>query len=398
MQRFLTFCLVFLKLSCFSQSIQISDGAYIRIYGSGKLIVSSGLPNSILKYGNTGGIWTDSEASVVVFTDVTSTGAFTVPFVSSIGETIPFTYNITTAGTGTGELRFTTYETPDDNTPYPNGVTSFSYGSFDNSSTVIDRFWIIDPTGYTTKPQGTYTFTYSDNDLVGNTCSESLLFAQRWNSDANAWGDWLYSPTVDPVADSLQIFIQNPLDQYAVWTLVDQGSPLAIKLILFRVECPDNILVWKTASETNNEGFLIQGTNDGVTYTDVEWVPGAGNSNTMLSYEYRMPLDATQYLYYRLKQIDYDGSFSISSLVNGCFANEVERLLLYPNPNHGTFSINLKGVCTYNLINVLGQILWSYTGEVHSFDFSRLPTGHYWMSVHRNDINIGNTRFLKLNK
>ena len=102
---------------------------------------------------------------------------------------------------------------------------------------VIDRFWLIDVQGYAIKPKGSYTFTYDDNDLAGNAIYEPSLFMQRWNSDNNMWGDWLYSPNTNTTTNAISIIIDNPQDQYRVWTAVDQGQPLPLELISFRADC-----------------------------------------------------------------------------------------------------------------------------------------------------------------
>jgi len=395
MQKFILVCLALLALSTSAQNISISNGTYIGVYGSTKIVQASSSPNSITKTGSVGGIRTDNENCAVIFQTGGSVGSFTVPFVASTGATIPFTYNITSAGTGSGYLSVSTYETPNNNTPFPTGVTQLNSSSFDNSLQVIDRFWVVNPVGYTDKPKGSYTFTYDDNDLVGNTCYEANLFAQRWNSDANTWGDWLYSPTVDPSTNTLQIFIQNPPDQYPVWTLVDQGSPLPITLTLFKADCEAGVFVWETASEIGNEKFIIEGTDDGIHFRDVAWVSGAGYSNTPLHYEYHMPADAPRNFYYRLKQVDYDGKTTVSDMVSGC-PEKVTKASIYPNPNNGIFSISTKGVYTYVLMNALGQNLWNYTGEARDFNFTELKPGEYWMQIYRNGYNVSNLRFIKI--
>ena len=138
---------------------------------------------------------------------------------------------------------------------------------------VIDRFWSIDVINYTTKPKGTYTFTYDDNDLVGNTINEPSLFVQRWNDVNNLWGDWLYSPLTNPITNTIEIIISNPQDQYKVWTAVDQGQPLPIELVSFKTDCGSNKIEWLTATETNNEWFILQGTNDAINFTNLDTIP-----------------------------------------------------------------------------------------------------------------------------
>ena len=55
----------------------------------------------------------------------------------------------------------------------------------------IDRFWLVNAQGYTTKPSGFLTFTYIDNEwsAAGNVLAEANLGAQRFNDGAGLWGD-----------------------------------------------------------------------------------------------------------------------------------------------------------------------------------------------------------------
>jgi hypothetical protein len=280
MKNLLTIIFLFLALISNAQVIiKVQDGTFIKLSGGSQIIVSNPSVNPIRKTGNSGGIWTPSENEKIVVDVSNSTGQFNIPFVSSVGNTIPFDYTITTAGSSGGRILFSTYETGNDNLPYPTGVTNVGFNGVDNSDMVIDRFWSIDVINYTTKPKGTYTFTYDDNDLVGNTINEPSLFIQRWNDVNNLWGDWLYSPLTNPITNTIEIIISNPQDQYKVWTAVDQGQPLPIELVSFKTDCGSNKIEWLTATETNNEWFILQGTNDAINFTNLDTIPGAGNSN-----------------------------------------------------------------------------------------------------------------------
>ena len=168
------FILWFCECSYPQTYIDISNNTYINITNGTTLYLNSSTANTITKSGTTGGIITQTENDKILWDIGTSTGVFSIPFCSSVGNTIPFTYTISTAGTGTGQISFSCYETNDANIPLPSGVTGINNAAgINNSNKVIDRFWVITPISYTTKPKGTYTFTYDDNDLVGNTITES---------------------------------------------------------------------------------------------------------------------------------------------------------------------------------------------------------------------------------
>jgi len=359
----------------FSQIVTISNGSFLRVSNNTKLIVQNPSVNPIRKTGSSGGIRTISESSNVIVNIGNLTGNFTIPFVSSVGNTINFAYNITTAGSTGGKINFSTYETSDNNLPLPSGVLNVGFNGVDNSVKVIDRFWLIDVNGYSTKPKGSYTFIYDDNDLVGNTITESSLFMQRWNDIDGVWGDWLYSPLSDVTMNSIRIDIANPEDQYKVWTMVDQGTPLPIQLVSFNCDCYSNEIKWTTASETNNEMFIIQGTDDGVTFSNLDTIPGSVNSNQLINY--KLPILDWGFSYFRLQQRDFNGGYENSSIIVGCPKNNIVEPILYPNPNNGKFIISHNSTYTFEVFDLTGREIWRETSNRTNFDLSYLSDGEY---------------------
>lgn len=77
-----------------------------------------------------------------------------------------------------------------------------------------------------------------------------------------------------------------------------------------------NILLWKTASETNSSHFILQRSTDGVNFEAVGRVAAAGNSGTILSYSYidGQSFSSHETVYYRIQEVDLDGSFMYSNL------------------------------------------------------------------------------------
>lgn len=396
LNRCLLVLLFFISLTqCFSQDIiVISNGTFAKITNGNKLIVSNPQINPIRKSGGSGGIYTTSESEKIIINVQNLTGIFNIPFTSSLGNTIPFTYNITNAGSSGGKILFSTYETTDNNLSYPTGVTNVGYNGVDNSALVIDRFWLIDVNGYTTKPKGTYTFTYDDNDLVGNTMSESNLFMQRWNDVNNTWGDWLYSPLADVSTNTIRVDIANPQDQYKVWTAVDYGQPLPVELISFKCDCDNDKIEWVTASEVNNQWFILQGTNDGINFVNLDTIQGAGYSNQFLYYN--IPMIDWNYSYFRLQQEDFNGSIENSFIIGGCLKNNNVEPVLYPNPNNGKFTIRHNSTYTFEIFDLSGRCLFKETSNRTDFDISKLATGEYFVRLTKYDT-IKNFKIQKIN-
>ena len=109
---------------------------------------------------------------------------------------------------------------------------------------------------------------------------------------------------------------------------------LPIELLYFNAFPEQNKIVkteWSTASETNNDYFSVERSNDAMVFEQVGIVQGAGNSNTTLNYVFYDEHPFTGISYYRLRQIDFDGQNSYSEIrtVN---IQTFEIISIYPNP------------------------------------------------------------------
>jgi len=77
-------------------------------------------------------------------------------------------------------------------------------------------------------------------------------------------------------------------------------------------------VLWSTLSEINNQQFEIERSYDGIDFMFVEAISGAGNSNTEISYSFvDNQFEKTQsVVYYRIKQVDFDGNFAYSNILS----------------------------------------------------------------------------------
>lgn len=118
-------------------------------------------------------------------------------------------------------------------------------------------------------------------------------------------------------------------------------NPLPVELISFNGYAEEgyNLLKWTTAVEINNDYFEIEKSIDGVLFHKLAEVGGSGNSNVIKNYEYKELNPYLGITYYRLKQIDYNGTMSYSSIVavKQTLGAEVS---IYPNPTFGRVKMN----------------------------------------------------------
>ncbi|UOQ73711.1 T9SS type A sorting domain-containing protein [Hymenobacter cellulosilyticus] len=114
-------------------------------------------------------------------------------------------------------------------------------------------------------------------------------------------------------------------------------------------------LAWATASEQNSATFEMQRSLDGKTFAAIGTVQAAGSSTSRRSYAWldtRLP-QGVSVLYYRLRQVDTDGTVSYSP-VRVVAVPTSAALQLYPNPSHGP--LTLTGAQPGALVRVLDRL------------------------------------------
>jgi hypothetical protein len=105
-----------------------------------------------------------------------------------------------------------------------------------------------------------------------------------------------------------------------------------------------NYLFWKTASEYNNDYFTIEKTLDGINFTPIANINGAGNSNMVLNYDYIDYNIINTITYYRLKQTDYDGKYEYSNIIGLDNTKKVRLVVRVINLLGNDVDINSKGI------------------------------------------------------
>jgi hypothetical protein len=184
------------------------------------------------------------------------------------------------------------------------------------------------------------------------------------------------------------------------------GNVYPVELASFtaRMEGEQVRLDWRTESETNNAGFEIEraipplgplvGAYETANWQRIGYVPGNGSTNVSSTYNYHDALSpellGQTELLYRLRQVDYDGTYEYSPiarvLVNPPTAVSLEAV--YPNPAQGSallrFALPSEQPVRLALYDVLGrEVLLVHDGSipvgVHEYKahIDQLPTGLY---------------------
>ena len=163
-------------------------------------------------------------------------------------------------------------------------------------------------------------------------------------------------------------------------------NPLPVTFVAFTGRQVGNsvVLDWATLSEKDNDYFEIERSLDGVNFVTIGYVGGAGDSDRRIDYTFSDNAPEQGWLYYRLSQVDFDGTrVYADKVVSVLYAgNETEQLTIVPNPTDGRFRVSAAGSMAGGVVQLLSQ-----TGSVVRtinvdgfdavLDISDLPNGIY---------------------
>jgi hypothetical protein len=205
-----------------------------------------------------------------------------------------------------------------------------------------------------------------------------------------------------PIADTGSFIVQDPVIFNRLKMLIDFNGASPVELISFIATLLNyNVrLDWTTATEANNSGFEIYRKKSEDRIQESEWeklgfVPGFGTTTEPKSYSFIDEDVKTGTYKYRLKQIDFDGTFEYSNEIEVEFDFIPKEFVLYqnyPNPfNPSTtirFSIPQSSLVTLKIYNALGQevrtLVNGFTESgLHTinFDASNLNSGVYFYKL-----------------
>lgn len=301
----------------------IINGAYITMSSgtvASPIYLVINQPNVLGITRTTGWIISEGDGNFVKWNCGATNASYVFPFGVSTTDYIPFTFNKTAGATN---IYVSTYGTINDNTTWSSTVTNM--GSVWGGSaigSVIDRWWRVNATGNTAD----MTFSYKASENTTTTTPTGLTKSQEWDV-VNGWLAPTGSGSAGVIAGvgtvnsgSTTSFSANQI----VWILSRDANPLPIELISFNGYCNTNtvILKWSTSSETNNNFFTVEKSNNGISFDQIGTINGSGNSTSNNNYSFidYNPYDGVGY--YRLKQTDYDGNSEYFNIVSVSSCND----------------------------------------------------------------------------
>ncbi|MEO0312556.1 MAG: hypothetical protein RIQ89_2213 [Bacteroidota bacterium] len=227
----------------------------------------------------------------------------------------------------------------------------------------------------------------------GNSCGVSnlsqLIIARNdnpiWTNQGNA------GTTGSTFAGTITSVSQQEFGPYTLASTTS-NNPLPVSLLSFTATPTKNAvaLEWITASETNNDYFLVERSIDGIHFEKLAQVDGSGNSTVTLTYG---TLDESPKIginYYRLKQVDYDGTENLSQIIPVKFADSrTMALVTFQIGNHlqVEFDFTHREDAKLTLFNANGAVVANENISTveghnkHSMPITNLSSGIYQLQL-----------------
>ena len=153
-----------------------------------------------------------------------------------------------------------------------------------------------------------------------------------------------------------------------------------------KIEQNNAHLYWETATEFNNAGFEIQKSLDAIQFDNIGFVKGNGNSFSSHLYSFD-DINFTKSAYYRLKQTDFDGHSTFSTIVALQKRTNDKPVIIYPNPisTESFLTVELPEIVNNSLnieiVDIQGRHL--YTTEVEKgVDFLKIPVNNWARGIY----------------
>ncbi|MCK6612282.1 MAG: T9SS type A sorting domain-containing protein [Bacteroidia bacterium] len=268
----------------------------------------------------------------------------------------------------------------------------------------MHAYYTID-NGSASNYQSTLTLMY-DSSMLGNVALASRAQVARYVGTGTNW----FRYTTGMVNINLALVSASNVMNEGIFALTDTASnPLPVTLLSFKGMAigKDASLNWITGSEQNNKGFYLERSLDGKEFKQIAFIKGIGTTQRNQSYSYldKEVFATTSNWYYRLNQVDFDGTNAYSSiiLVSSKSAPNSE-IQLFPNPASTAVSLMFEakeGVSQVELKDIRGRVvkgLEAKTTEglntIQLNDLDGFEPGVYFVSIQQD----GKVTTLKLIK
>ncbi|MDO7851291.1 choice-of-anchor D domain-containing protein [Hymenobacter convexus] len=329
----------------------------------------------------------------------TAAGARTTVF--PIGSGTLYRPLTLTATAQTGTATYTAFQT-ENNT----SRTLATGGSLPNLTRVsTKRFYTVNTSNTSSGFTGNITLTFGPDDYINNPSNTSLVIAKRDGGTSGGWlniGRATTNASTGPdngaggaasagtlTSDNFSGFSDftfGATDDISNVNVLQAVNPLPVQLSSFGAQRQADKAVavkWSTATEKNADRFEVQRSLNAHDFVTVATAKAQGTSSKAAAYAVLDQTAPAATLYYRLRQVDGDGTVAFSPVVTVAGTGETAKVLLYPNPTRSSLSFIAAAPTPYRVLNQLGQALLAGTTEAGTakVNVETLPAGLYFIEL-----------------
>jgi hypothetical protein len=267
--------------------------------------------------------------------------------------------------------------------------------STDNATPAVTIYW-------TDNMDDLHSFGATSGEMTSTFLANNLTIA-HYNTTLGKWDDMGANIPTGPIYfNDGKIKTTNVFSSYSPITFASKNPDftLPVELKNFTAICKDDYVEinWTSATEINNEYFLLERMQNNSNWEFVAEIPGAGNSNTEINYQIVDEQLNSETSYYRLTQFDFDGKFEIFKIISIHCKNSKDNAEITIFPNPFTNNINLIGsnwnsdeAIRFQITDMSGRLLKTY--DLHSqlsnfqtvFYLGDLSSGMYMLEIFSKD-------------
>lgn len=234
---------------------------------------------------------------------------------------------------------------------------------------------------------GTYTSSFTGEGFTQIVSLADITLLKRPNS-ASPWT----TPGVHIAATGSTVMptvSRNNLSGFSDFGFGSRNNanPLPVELTNFTVSCEEEVVIrWITASERDNDKFVVEKTTDLQNWMEVQEVKGQGNSTHTTNYKITDKHD-NEVVYYRLTQVDFNGKTTHFQPKSSLCREETFSVHVYPNPasNNLFIEANNSFIQALTVVDNVGKIVAQKTlpekAINYSLTISHLANGIYTLLI-----------------
>lgn len=243
------------------------------------------------------------------------------------------------------------------------------------------------------------TISLSSGSGTSRTLSAGVVYEVHLEptivSGGSGWHSFCIA-TNNPYPDGIESDYNCGFYTHDKWFRIAIGQylpPLPVELVdlqsLVAKNGKDVDLIWQTASESNASHFTIQHATDGENFRDISEIAAHGTTAEAHSYQFTHESPSPCVNYYRLKQVDYDGGFEYSKIIQVHMEKAKRAFRISPNPSDGDIHIIFEEPtpdgCEVKLFGLDGKMVYEHKLAEEMSDWTisgnDLPPGIYYLKM-----------------